>query len=137
MDYAAMECSLLVVRMLVQHDGDIAHTNALHAAAAADPREETDPVERNKILAFLLNECGMDIDAWSTWDDGPPRGGRNVCGTPLHCAIQSNNLSTAAFLIGAGADLKVTNVLGSTPIAYAKEYGSKEMQQLVKPKALL
>jgi ankyrin repeat protein len=127
-----MESSADALRLLVEHGGDLSRCNALHAAAVADPEEEQNPAARNDVIACLLREYGMDINALSTWNDGAPRGGKNVSGTPLHRAIQVNNASTTNFLLRSGADRYALNVLGSSCVAYAEEYGSDEIKELLR-----
>ncbi len=53
-------------------------------------------------------------------------------GTPLHCAVKSQNIETIRFLLENGADLHIGNVSGDTPITLAERAGNKEIITLLK-----
>ena len=76
----------------------------------------------DKDLVELLISKGADVNA------------RTRVGllTPLHCAVQKNNLAIAHLLIREGARVDVWgDAVGTTPLHYALEKGSEDLAKLM------
>lgn len=131
LDWAAASSTAEVIRLLVSHGGDLSRSSALHAAAAVEPEDDIDPAARRALIACLIHEYNVEVNALSRWEDGAPRGGKNVSGTALHRAIQAGNRSTVEALLENGADRCAVNALGLSCVAYAAEYGSDEIRELL------
>ena len=89
-------------------------------AQAADTRLADAAMERNIAAVRSLLAEKVDVNAAGT--DGTPA---------LHWAVRVDDLDMAGLLLGAGADAKLANRYGLTPLAVAAANGSAAMIRLL------
>lgn len=89
-------------------------------AQAADTRLADAAMERNIAAVRSLLAEKVDVNASGT--DGTPA---------LHWAVRVDDLDMAGLLLGAGADAKLANRYGLTPLAVAAANGSAAMIRLL------
>lgn len=76
-----------------------------------------------EMIAFLIDEAGIDINALSTFGHRIHKVNGDESGTPLHAAIRSSKEDRVIFLLYRGPDLKRKNETGGTPLQYARRWG--------------
>lgn len=100
----------------------------LAAGAAVDARDNEDytalhwaALRGNKALVSVLVAAGAAVGAVD----------KTFRATPLHLAVRAGHLAAAGALVEAGADPRVKDAYGRTPIDYAKSSGSAELVRLL------
>ena len=118
-DLAAATQPVGVARLILSYyDVDTGNANALcQAASMSGDRDQ------REMMAFLLDEVGMDINALSTFGHLMNERTGDENGTPLHAAVGSAAEEGIMFLLERGADIKKRNVMGMTPLECATAYG--------------
>ncbi|KAI9716313.1 MAG: hypothetical protein M1835_004178, partial [Candelina submexicana] len=120
LNLAACISTVSIFKILLQHGADISQSLPLHQAAAAP-----DDAGRIEMLAFLIDEMKLDVDA-DDWAKGLFR----RLGTPLHYAIESGGIEKAKFLVKKGASLDIRNSRGRTPLEQAERTACGELFEL-------
>ena len=118
-DLAAAIQPMGVARLILSYyDIDTGNVNALcQAASTSGDRDQ------REMMAFLLDEVGMDINAVSTFGHLVNERTGDENGTPLHAAVGSDVEERIMFLLERGADIKKRNVMGMTPLQCATALG--------------
>jgi ankyrin repeat protein len=123
---AVSHASLGILKLLVQHGGDVRRGDLLHAALSS-----TLPGKREK-LDYLLDH-GAPVDALQ--HSASPRlfghMGPKGLGTALHLAAAQDDAAMATALLGRGADRDVKDTLGRTPLDLAKKYGFQRVMAVL------
>ncbi|TKA54557.1 hypothetical protein B0A55_12754 [Friedmanniomyces simplex] len=108
--------STQTVDLLLQHGAVLKDSNALHAAASGGGPDE-------EVLAMMqhLIDLGADINALEVMH--AKRSGHNirVLGTALHATIRAGKPARAQWLLEHGADGKIKNERGYSPLEWAAE----------------
>ena len=122
LDVAAANATTEVFDLLVAHGARTEDSDALHSAAG----EREDKPGRVTMLTHLL-DMGFNVNAIGRRDYPPGR--RIGRGTPLHAAMASQQTDRIELLLLRGADIRVENTLGQTPLEYAisKGFGRSEI----------
>ncbi len=134
LDYAGYKYSLEVVKLLVQHGADVTNTRAIHGAVANSIKFPPVNPGRLDIVNYLL-ECGANINQLEPTADEyerPPI--TPYTGTPLHCAVQSENPEHVSYLLSRGADRSIKGALGMTPLEVAERYHLDETVAILREK---
>lgn len=111
-----------IAEMLLEKGAD---PNALSRDCSPYSAYEVTPIfcaiwqQKNEMLA-LLKKYGAKVNT------------KDLSSSPLHHAIEYNNLEAAAWLIKEGADRKQLNADGLTPLALAEKEGQEAMIYLLK-----
>ena len=107
--------------LLISYGARRADSDALHSAAGELEKRPG----RVEMITHLLN-LGFDINAMGRRDYPPSR--RIGRGTPLHAAVDTQQTDRINLLVQGGANLKIRNMLGQTPLEYAvtKEFATSE-----------
>lgn len=134
LNFATFECSLEVVKLLVQHGADVTNTTAIHSAISNSI--EVPPVSpgRLDIVTYLL-ESGANINQLEPTADEyqrPPI--TPYTGTPLHRAVQSENPEHVSYLLNRGADRSIKGTLGMTPLEVAERYQLDKIAAILREK---
>ncbi len=97
LDLAATCKDVTVVQFLLAHAGRIAGANPLHQAAGSS----TTDYDQREMMAFLLDEVGMDINAFSTFGNHINTRRGYAKRTPLHAAVTNGEeITLFSCLIG-------------------------------------
>lgn len=122
LDVAAAANGVAVVKFLLAHGAKIAGANPLHQAASSSTKTH----DQQEMMAFLIDETGIDINALSTFGHRINKVNGDENGTPLHAAIRSGEEHRVIFLLDRGSDLEKKNEMGDTPLEYARRWGFAE-----------
>ena len=89
---------MAVVKFLLAHGAKISGANPLHEAASSSTTNH----DQREMMAFLLDETGIDIDVLSTFGHRINKVNGDENGTPLHAAIRSGQEDSIVFLLDRG-----------------------------------
>ena len=135
LDYAGYKHSLEVVKLLVQHGADVTDTRAIHGAVANSIKYPPVNPGRLDIVTYLL-ECGANINQLETTTadeyERPPI--TPYTGTPLHCAVESENPEHVRYLLSRGADRSIKGASGMTPLEVAERDHLDEIAAILREK---
>ncbi len=113
LDVAAANSSTDILDLLISYGAKLSESDALHSAAGY---VKVAGEERVKMMEHLLN-LGMEINAIERRKFPPGR--KKGQGTPLHSAVYAQTTKRILLLLEKGADRKIVNTLGQTPLEYA------------------
>ncbi|KAM0563094.1 hypothetical protein ACHAPJ_001941 [Fusarium lateritium] len=109
------------LKLMREYGVDFKKSNALHWAAGDDE----DKGNRIPVMTYLLDEVGIPIDQFDyAYDEGRVIKAVDLCyhnGTALHYAILGKKTENVEFLLSSGADQKVKNLRGETPLDLAQK----------------
>ena len=120
------------MQLLVQHGADVTNTTAIHSAVANSIKFPPVNPGRLNIVTYLL-ECGANIYQLEPTEDEyerPPI--TPYTGTPLHRALQSENLEHVSYLLSRGADQSIKGAMGMTPLEVAERYHLDDIEAMLR-----
>ena len=136
LDFAGYKFPLEVVKLLIQHGADVTNTSAIHGAVAYSITFP--PVNPGRLdIVTYLPECGANINQLeiTTADEYESLPITPYTGTPLHCAVQSENPEHVSYLLSRGADRSIKGALGMTPLEVAERDHLDEMEAMLRERS--
>ncbi len=117
----AEEASVPMAALLLENGSILKGSGALAAAAKAGKLD---------MLEFLL-EKGADIDELGIHHPSDRRCDKDD-GSALHQAVRNGHDELVPFLLAKGADVNLKDVMGRTPLAFAKAKGNEKLVSMLK-----
>lgn len=130
LSHAGEYASIPVLELLAAHGGDFRRSNALHCAAHGGVGYSTEE-ERIKVLAWLLEKTGIDINQRKHEFSGMESWREETMETALHCAVGSNALGCVRFLLEKGIDARLRDFHGKTARDLAVETENHEATKIL------
>ena len=108
-EFAAASSTLEIFKLLLDRGAKLQGTYCLHAAAGGQGRS---PDERIKIMRFLIEEKGVDVNKIEFADEKelPKEYAGRIYGTPLHYAAAWGFADRVEYLLEKGADPTLTGL---------------------------
>ncbi|KAJ9488726.1 hypothetical protein VN97_g4589 [Penicillium thymicola] len=122
--YAVRNASLSVIKLLLDHGGDVQKGQLLQYAVCRDEDLED--------VISLLIDRGAPLNA-TIYQDGPTlmRFFPMSLGTALHVATEQEKTNAIRLLIHLGADTNVKDANGDTALEWAQKWNKTEMVKLL------